>query len=100
MARRQAPKKTKAKPIPAHLLARMEQVRSQNTERHKANVDSLALRNRIIRSQVVQQAKAEHDRLLMAQTQGPLQRHALDRMADLKQVIGPGSWRTKPPPPR
>ena len=99
--------KVKAKKKPGgmtkiHLehLHRMETVRLQNTERQKASVDSLALRNRIMRQQVVQQAKNEHDKLLGAHMQLPLERHALNRLAELKTIIPSTSWRHKVPPPR
>ena len=84
--------------INTEMMNRMETVRLQNTARHKVSVDALALRNRIMRQQVVQQAKNEHDKLLAAHAQLPLERHALNRLTELKKVIPLTSWRHKVPP--
>ena len=99
MAKAKLKKKQGMTKINLEHLHRMETVRLQNTERHKASVDSLALRNRIMRQQVVQQAKNEHDKLLGAHMQLPLERHALDRLVELKKVIPLTSWRHKVPTP-
>ena len=99
MAKAKLKKKPGMTKINTELMHRMETVRLQNTERQKASVDSLALRNRIMRQQIVQQAKNEHDKLLGAHAQLPLERHALNRLADLKKLIPPTSWRHKVPPP-
>jgi len=100
MAKAKVKKKPGATKINLEHLHRLETIRLQNTERHKASVDSLALRNRIMRQQVVQQAKNEHDKLLAAHSQLPLERHALNRLADLKTIIPATSWRHKVPPLR
>ena len=58
-----------------------------NVERHAGFESKQLLRRQIAHHQVNHQHQMEHDRLLQARVQGPLQAHAESRLSALKNMI-------------
>ena len=73
-----------------HVQKKLETIRKQNVARHQAHAATQALRADILRAQMHHTYKSEHDRLVGAATQGPLQQHALLRLSELKGLLGKG----------
>ena len=62
-------------------------IRRQNVARHQRHFAAQQLREDILRASHSHNLKSEHDRLEGARIHGPLQQHALLRLAELKNLL-------------
>ena len=69
------------------MYAKLQQIGRNNVERHAGYENKQLLRQNIARHQVNHQHQMEHDRLLQASVQGPLQAHAESRLQNLKNLV-------------
>jgi len=69
------------------MYAKLQKIGRNNVERHAGYVSKQVLRQSIARHQVNHQHQMEHDRLLQASVQGPLQAHAESRLQQLKNLV-------------
>ena len=66
---------------------RLATIRRQNVARHQRHQATQALQEDILRAQMQHTYQSEHDRLEGSRVQGPLQQHALLRLAELKRLL-------------
>jgi hypothetical protein len=69
------------------MYAKLQKIGRNNVERHAGYESKQVLRQSIARHQVNHQHQMEHDRLLQASVQGPLQAHAESRLQQLKNLV-------------
>ena len=80
---------TGLRPTPSRLVVqkKLDTIRKQNVARHQAHQATQALNDDILCAQMQHTYQSEHDRLEGSRVQGPLQQHALLRLAELKRLL-------------
>ena len=83
---RAKPPKPAAQPDRA-LMEKLAKIGRTNVQKHEAYESKQLLRHKIATHQINHQYQMEHDRLLQASVQGPMQAHAENRLAELKKLV-------------
>ena len=78
--------KPRARPDRA-LMEKLAKIGRTNVQKHEAYESKQLLRHKIATHQINHQYQMEHDRLLQASVQGPMQAHAENRLAELKKLV-------------
>ena len=69
------------------MMEKLANIGRTNVQKHEAYESKQLLRHKIATHQINHQHQMEHDRLLQASVQGPMQAHAENRLTQLKKLV-------------